>query len=91
MTYPEHQGDQSAASAEKTHPPGKLRRTAVKKWTATGLRLLACSGCPNGSDNLDTTLTGLMALLGLTTIGGGTWVFFKVFQEIRHLFLLDEV
>jgi hypothetical protein len=31
-----------------------------------------------------------MALLGLITIGGGAWGFFKIFQEIRLLFLLDE-
>jgi hypothetical protein len=31
-----------------------------------------------------------MALLGLITIGGGAWGLFKIFHEIRLLFLLDE-
>lgn len=36
------------------------------------------------------TILGLMALLGLITLDGGAWSLFKIFQEIRLLFLLDE-
>jgi hypothetical protein len=42
-----------------------------------------------GADMLDTIL-GLMALLGLITLDGGAWSLFKIFQETRLLFLLDE-
>ena len=37
-----------------------------------------------------TILAFLIALLGLITIAGAAWGLFKIFQNIRLLFLLDE-
>jgi hypothetical protein len=39
---------------------------------------------------LGTILVYLIALLGLVSIAGGIWGLFKIFQNIRLLFLLDE-
>ena len=43
-----------------------------------------------GLDMLGTILAFLIALLGLITIAGAAWGPFKIFQNIRLLFLLDE-
>jgi hypothetical protein len=52
---------------------------------------IACiRALPEGADSLDTTLACLTALLGLITIGGAAWGLYKIFQDIRLLFLLDE-
>ena len=87
MTYPEQQGDYSAASAEKTHPPAALRRTAVKNWTATG-PTATCILVSEGADRLDTTLICLIGLVGFVSIGA--WMLFEVGQGLRQLFLFDE-
>jgi hypothetical protein len=39
---------------------------------------------------LGTTLACPVALLGVITIGGGAWGLFKILQDVRLLFLLDE-
>jgi hypothetical protein len=65
-------------------PPPPTSETARVIHTNT----VAAAGI--GPDMLDSTLGCLMALLGLITIGGGAWGLFKIFQEIRLLFLLDE-
>ena len=48
-------------------------------------------GCRSeGSKLFGNILVCLMALLALMTIGGGAWLLFKMLQNIRLLFVLDE-
>jgi hypothetical protein len=50
----------------------------------------ASGGLVRGADMLGTTLACLVALLDLITIGGSAWGLFKILQDVRLLFLLDE-
>jgi hypothetical protein len=84
----------SSAEFWPLDPPNQIERgpwhPPPTSETARVIHTNTVAAAEIGPDMLDSTLGCLMALLGLITIGGGAWGLFKIFQEIRLLFLLDE-